>query len=302
MGSSQVGVRELRQNLSKYLRRVASGERLEVTERGMPVAVLAPLSESSSPLQRLVSSGRARPPQGDLLDLASPRGPVTTKGSDALRELREDRRWGDPKGSERPCPPRTRRAGYGGPRNGPPMACRVERDRRRPSGHCAHPRGRSRGYLHLRRPPPGCCVCRGVGRSGAGLKSQGFAVAPMVSVEQRTLNPQVRGSNPGGPTTETAGRWLGLWCSNDGPTIRSAYFQFLPSGHSDVGTSTTTPSYPPSVTLGAGAVGPAVDRTTRPPAWSIWRGEGPRFRWTWTVPFGCQRSNENTSSGAGSDR
>jgi prevent-host-death family protein len=93
MGSSQVGVRELRQNLSKYLRRVASGERLEVTERGMPVAVLAPLSESSSALQRLVSSGRARPPRGDLLlDLASPRGPVTTKGTDALRELREDRR------------------------------------------------------------------------------------------------------------------------------------------------------------------------------------------------------------------
>jgi hypothetical protein len=57
----------------------------------MPVAVLAPLSDSSSALQRLVSSGRARPPQGDLLDLASPREPVTTKGSDALRELREDR-------------------------------------------------------------------------------------------------------------------------------------------------------------------------------------------------------------------
>src|SRR6266498_773350 len=68
------------------------GNAWEVTERGMPVAILAPLSESSSPLQRLVSSGRARPPQGDLLDLASPRGPVTTKGSDALRELREDRR------------------------------------------------------------------------------------------------------------------------------------------------------------------------------------------------------------------
>jgi prevent-host-death family protein len=92
MGSSQVGVRELRQNLSKYLRRVASGERLEVTERGTPVAVLAPLSESCSALQRLVSSGRARPPQGDLLHLASPRGPVTTKGTDALRELRKDRR------------------------------------------------------------------------------------------------------------------------------------------------------------------------------------------------------------------
>lgn len=92
MRSNQVGVRELRQNLSRYLRRVALGERLEVTERGKPVAVLAPLSESSSALARLVTSGRARPPQGDLLDLAPPRGPITTKGTDALRELREDRR------------------------------------------------------------------------------------------------------------------------------------------------------------------------------------------------------------------
>ena len=92
MRSNQVGVRELRQNLSRYLRRVASGERLEVTERGTPVAVLAPLSESSSALQRLVTSGRARPPHGDLLDLAPPKGPAKTKGTDALRALREDRR------------------------------------------------------------------------------------------------------------------------------------------------------------------------------------------------------------------
>jgi prevent-host-death family protein len=92
MRSNRVGVRELRQNLSRYLRRVASGERLEVTERGKPVAVLAPLSESSSALQRLVASGRARPPQGNLLDLGLPRGPIATKGTDALRELREDRR------------------------------------------------------------------------------------------------------------------------------------------------------------------------------------------------------------------
>lgn len=92
MKSNRVGVRELRQNLSRYLLRVASGERLEVTERGKPVAVLAPLAESSSPLQRLVASGRVRPPHGDLLDLGPPKGPITTRGTDALRELREDRR------------------------------------------------------------------------------------------------------------------------------------------------------------------------------------------------------------------
>lgn len=91
MESKQVGVRELRQNLSRYLRRVASGERLEVTERGKPVAVLGPIDESGSALRRLVASGRAKPPQGDLLELAPPKGPVSRKGTKALQELREDR-------------------------------------------------------------------------------------------------------------------------------------------------------------------------------------------------------------------
>lgn len=86
-----MGVRELRQNLSRYLRRVASGERLEVTERGKPVAILAPADESGSALKRLVASGRAEPPQGDLLDLAPPRGPVSRKGTKVLQELREER-------------------------------------------------------------------------------------------------------------------------------------------------------------------------------------------------------------------
>lgn len=91
MEPSRVGVRELRQNLSRYLRRVATGERLEVTEHGKPVAVLGPVDESSSGLRQLVASGRARPPQGDLLDLAPPRGPVSSKGSMALQELRGER-------------------------------------------------------------------------------------------------------------------------------------------------------------------------------------------------------------------
>jgi prevent-host-death family protein len=90
MEPKRVGVRELRQNLSLYLRRVIAGERLQVTERGKPVAVLGPV-ESESPLQRLVGSGRVRPPQGDLLDLPPPRGPISTRGTEALQELREDR-------------------------------------------------------------------------------------------------------------------------------------------------------------------------------------------------------------------
>jgi prevent-host-death family protein len=56
---SQVGVRELRQNLSVYLARVKKGERLVVTERRQVVAVLAPADVSDDPLARLIAAGRA---------------------------------------------------------------------------------------------------------------------------------------------------------------------------------------------------------------------------------------------------
>ena len=87
----RVGVRELRQNLSVYLRRVASGETLEVTERNRAVAILAPLPEASTPLGRLGSTGRATAPIGDLLDLDPPEGEVSTRLSDALEREREER-------------------------------------------------------------------------------------------------------------------------------------------------------------------------------------------------------------------
>jgi prevent-host-death family protein len=91
MEERRIGVRELRQNLTKYLRRVQRGERLEVTERGKPVAVLAPLGEPESPLARLVSAGRGIPPRADLLEVIPPKGPTSTRTSDALRDERADR-------------------------------------------------------------------------------------------------------------------------------------------------------------------------------------------------------------------
>jgi prevent-host-death family protein len=87
-----VGVRELRQNLSIYLRRVTAGEVLQVTDRGRPVAILTALSEVASPLEILTTTGRASSPRGDLLDLAPPRR-WRGKGSlsEALRATREER-------------------------------------------------------------------------------------------------------------------------------------------------------------------------------------------------------------------
>jgi prevent-host-death family protein len=88
----RVGVRELRQNLSVYLKRVTAGETLEVTERNRAVAVLAPLDEASTPLERLIASGRTSAPVGDLRRLGLPRGRVSRRLSRALRAARGERR------------------------------------------------------------------------------------------------------------------------------------------------------------------------------------------------------------------
>ena len=89
--TSRVGVRELRQNLSVYLRRIDRGERFEVTDRGRPVALLVPLPSGLSPLQRLIAEGRVRAPKGDPRDLPPPAGEPNTSVSEALRQDREDR-------------------------------------------------------------------------------------------------------------------------------------------------------------------------------------------------------------------
>ena len=90
-GASRVGVRELRQNLSVYLRRIDRGERFEVTDRGKPVALLIPLQRNLSPLERLIAEGRVRAPKGDPRELPPPTGEPNTSVSEALLEDREDR-------------------------------------------------------------------------------------------------------------------------------------------------------------------------------------------------------------------
>jgi prevent-host-death family protein len=88
----QVGVREIRQNLSVYLHRVKAGEALEITERGTPVALLAPMPERSSVIGRLVAEGRATPPSAPHATLPPPlRVKLKEPLSVALQRLREDR-------------------------------------------------------------------------------------------------------------------------------------------------------------------------------------------------------------------
>jgi antitoxin (DNA-binding transcriptional repressor) of toxin-antitoxin stability system len=90
--SKQVGVRELRQNLSVHLRRVLRGETLEVTDRGRAVAILAPLPPAMTVLDRLVAEGKATRPTGDLLELKRPPIRIDRPASELLDEQRADRR------------------------------------------------------------------------------------------------------------------------------------------------------------------------------------------------------------------
>jgi prevent-host-death family protein len=92
---ARVGVRELRQNLSVYLRRVEAGETLEVTERGRPVARLEPLrSESMSPYERMKAEGRIRPAtlRWEDVPLPVPAGPGPSLTELLLRERALDDR------------------------------------------------------------------------------------------------------------------------------------------------------------------------------------------------------------------
>jgi prevent-host-death family protein len=96
-GSShpRVGVRELRQNLSVYLRRVERGETLDVTEHGRLVARLAPApAPEMSILDRLIAEGRATPASRSMDALPDPveLPPGALSVSEALQQMREDER------------------------------------------------------------------------------------------------------------------------------------------------------------------------------------------------------------------
>ena len=88
-----IGVRELRQRASEYLREVEAGRTLQVTAHGRPVALLVP-ARSASRRQALVAHGRLVPGSGDLLDLGPPlkAAPGVPTASDTLRRARAHER------------------------------------------------------------------------------------------------------------------------------------------------------------------------------------------------------------------
>lgn len=86
-----VGIRELKVHLSRYLRRIRRGERLLVTDRGQPVAVMSPAAGPARDerLDALLRDGTAH------WDGGKPRGsrrPVRLRGPSVAEAVIEDRR------------------------------------------------------------------------------------------------------------------------------------------------------------------------------------------------------------------
>ena len=83
----EVGVRELRDHLSRYLSAVREGEEVTVTDHGKAVARLVPIGQR--PLDRLIADGLVTPAQSPKQPRSGDR--IRAKGtvSDLVAEQRQ---------------------------------------------------------------------------------------------------------------------------------------------------------------------------------------------------------------------
>jgi prevent-host-death family protein len=86
----RIGIRELRQHASRYLDQVRAGNTIEVTDRGVLVALLVPPSPAQTSRDRLVAEGRIRPGTG-ALRLPARRPVPTGTTAEVLDDLRNER-------------------------------------------------------------------------------------------------------------------------------------------------------------------------------------------------------------------
>lgn len=92
-----VGVRDLKSRLAHYLRLIKAGERVIVTERGKPIALIRPVDGAETQvsieerLAVLAKQGLIRLPlKKGRFNLKTP--PIKTRGKPASRIVIEDRR------------------------------------------------------------------------------------------------------------------------------------------------------------------------------------------------------------------
>lgn len=89
----EIGVRELRQNATRYLARVEAGEELGVTNNGRLVARLVPVQETTRSRRALIESGTLVPapsPQNLFDATAAPAAGHARNLTDLLNEMRNE--------------------------------------------------------------------------------------------------------------------------------------------------------------------------------------------------------------------
>jgi prevent-host-death family protein len=67
----RMGVRQLQQNAAKAVRQARRGQRIEITDRGRPVAILVPVI-TGNVLGGLEAAGRLVRAEGDVLEIGPP--------------------------------------------------------------------------------------------------------------------------------------------------------------------------------------------------------------------------------------
>lgn len=91
----RIGIRELRQNASRYLASVKDGQTVEVTDRGTLVALLTPPRPAQQARDRLIASGRLIPASNPTGRVRSPHpvrpGTAQPTNQELLDAEREER-------------------------------------------------------------------------------------------------------------------------------------------------------------------------------------------------------------------
>ena len=83
---TDIGIRELRDGLSRYLAMVRKGRTLTVTDHGKPIARIVPVQQPTT-LEQLIAQGLVRPPRSHRRDLPTP-----AKATGSVSELVADQR------------------------------------------------------------------------------------------------------------------------------------------------------------------------------------------------------------------
>ena len=87
-----VGIRELRQNASQVVAKVAAGQVITITDRGRPVAQMSPLANSS--IERLRERGLITPATRTFEEHCASTKPTTGPPlSPVLQQLRDEERY-----------------------------------------------------------------------------------------------------------------------------------------------------------------------------------------------------------------